>query len=170
MLTGRYPTQTGVLDNRTWFGAAHLEFVSLPKYFKQQGYASLRTGKIFHSGIDDTDAWTADGEKRNFEGAVDTTGPGQNPQNSDRIVALEGDGESHADYRFATRAIEFLEQYKDKPFPVDAGVHQTAQPANSPQKDDRNVRRGADALASGFRAAPDGSARPPRALRAAAQR
>ena len=58
LLNGRYPTQTGVLDNRTWFGAAHPEFVSLPKYFKQQGYASLRTGKIFHGGIDDFDAWT----------------------------------------------------------------------------------------------------------------
>src|SRR4051812_5949260 len=32
LLTGRYPTQTGVLDNLTWFGAAHPDFVSLPKH------------------------------------------------------------------------------------------------------------------------------------------
>src|SRR5215210_1667622 len=30
VLTGRQPTTTGVLDNTTWFGAAHPDFVSLP--------------------------------------------------------------------------------------------------------------------------------------------
>jgi arylsulfatase A-like enzyme len=134
LLNGRYPTQTGVLDNRTWFGAAHPEFVSLPRYFRQQGYASLRTGKIFHGGIDDTDAWTAGGERRNFEGAVNTTAPGQNPQNSDRIVALEGNGESHADYRFTTKAIEFLEQYKDKPFLLMFGLTKPHSPPTAPKR------------------------------------
>jgi arylsulfatase A-like enzyme len=134
LLNGRYPTQTGVLDNRTWFGAAHPEFVSLPRYFKQQGYASLRTGKIFHGGIDDTDAWTEGGERRNFEGAVNTTAPGQNPQNSDRIVALEGHGESHNDYRFTTKAIEFLEQYKDKPFLLMFGLTKPHSPPTAPKR------------------------------------
>jgi arylsulfatase A-like enzyme len=134
LLNGRYPTQTGVLDNRTWFGAAHPEFVSLPKYFKQNGYASLRTGKIFHGGIDDFDAWTAGGEKRNFEGATNTTAPGQNPQNSDRIVMLEGNGESHADYRNTTRAIEYLEQHKDKPFLLMFGLTKPHSPPTAPQR------------------------------------
>src|SRR5262249_28546806 len=58
LLTGRYPIHTGVLDNLTWFGAAHPDFVSLPKHFKANGYISLRTGKIFHGGIDDFEAWT----------------------------------------------------------------------------------------------------------------
>ena len=58
MLTGRYPTQTGVLDNDTWFGAAHPDFVTLPKYFKQQGYVTLRMGKIFHAGLLDRGGWT----------------------------------------------------------------------------------------------------------------
>ena len=73
LFTGRYPTQTGVLDNRTWFGAAHPDFVTLPKYFKMNGYTTLRSGKIFHGGIDDADAWTEGGEKRKFDGAG--TGP-----------------------------------------------------------------------------------------------
>ncbi|MDX2031158.1 MAG: sulfatase [Blastocatellia bacterium] len=134
MLTGRYPMQTGVLDNRTWFGAAHPDFVSLPKYFKQNGYASLRTGKIFHGGIDDTDAWTEGGEKRNFEGATNTTAPGQNPQNSDRIVVLDGNGESHPDYRFATRAIEYLEKYKDQPFLLMFGLTKPHSPPTAPKR------------------------------------
>jgi arylsulfatase A-like enzyme len=134
MLNGRYPTQSGVLDNRTWFGAAHPEFVSLPKYFKQHGYASLRTGKIFHGGIDDDEAWTVGGEPRRFEGGYNTTARGQNPQNSDRIVALEGNGESHNDYRFTTRAIEFLEAYKDKPFLLMFGLTKPHSPPTAPKR------------------------------------
>src|SRR3954468_5108493 len=64
MLTGRYPTTTGIMDNYSYFGVAHPEFVSLPKHFKANGYAALRAGKIFHEGIDDTDAWTEGGEPR----------------------------------------------------------------------------------------------------------
>ena len=40
LLTGRYPTTTGVLDNRTWFGGLHPDFVSLPRHFKDNGYAT----------------------------------------------------------------------------------------------------------------------------------
>src|SRR5262245_52544387 len=58
MLNGRYPTQTGVLDNNTYFRAKHPDFVTLPQYFKNNGYAALRTGKIFHGGIDDEITWT----------------------------------------------------------------------------------------------------------------
>jgi iduronate 2-sulfatase len=134
MLTGRYPTQTGVLDNRTWFGVGHPDFVTLPKYFKQNGYASIRTGKIFHGGIDDSDAWTVGGEARRFEGPVNTTARGQNPANSDRIIELEGNGESHADYRFATRAIEFLEEYKDKPFFLAVGFTKPHSPPTAPKR------------------------------------
>src|SRR2546422_5187790 len=35
-------------------------------------------------------------------------------RSSDRIVVLEGEGESHGDYKIATRAIGFLDRYKDK--------------------------------------------------------
>jgi iduronate 2-sulfatase len=133
MLTGRYPTQTGVLDNRTWFGALHPDFVSMPRYFKQQGYSSLRTGKIFHGGIDDAEAWSAGGEKRQFEGAMNMGAPGQNPQNSDRIVALDGNGEAHPDYRFATRAIEYLQEHRDKPFLLMLGFTKPHSPPTAPK-------------------------------------
>ncbi|MGH9848093.1 MAG: sulfatase-like hydrolase/transferase, partial [Blastocatellia bacterium] len=87
-----------------------------------------------HGGIDDTDAWTAGGEKRNLEGALNTTAPGQNPNNSDRIVALEGNGESQADYKNTTRAIEYLEQYKDKPFMLMYGLGRPHSPPTAPKK------------------------------------
>src|SRR5438876_2195266 len=62
LLNGKYPTQTGVMDNNTYFRVAHPDYVSLPQYFKTHGYATLRTGKIFHGGIDDMVSWTEGGE------------------------------------------------------------------------------------------------------------
>ena len=128
LLTGRHPNTTGVLDNRTYFRDAHPDFVSLPQHFKSHGYVTARTGKIFHGGIDDTENWTIGGEQR-----VDQkTRPGQNPMLSDRIVKLEGDGESHGDYKSATRAIALLDELKDKPFFLAVGFSKPHSPPTAP--------------------------------------
>src|SRR2546421_7553664 len=154
LLNGHYPTQTGVMDNNTYFRARHPDYVSLPQYFKEHGYATLRTGKIFHGGIDDEVSWTEGGEppdpaiinrpaSRIATGAAPSDQPevaGQgrtsNPKESesDRIVVLNGDGESHGDYKVATRAIEYLERYKDKPFFLAVGFVKPHSPPTAPKK------------------------------------
>jgi arylsulfatase A-like enzyme len=48
MLTGRRPTEVGVLGNRSWFGVTCPDAVSFPKHFRDHGYRTLRSGKIFH--------------------------------------------------------------------------------------------------------------------------
>jgi arylsulfatase A-like enzyme len=134
MLTGRHPTTTGVLDNRRWFRAEHPDVVTLPQHFQAHGYVTARVGKIFHGGIDDTDAWTIGGEPRKFTGAV-REGPGQDPKLSDRIVVLEGEGESHADHKTATRAIELLERFRgeDRPFFLAVGFLKPHSPPTAPR-------------------------------------
>jgi arylsulfatase A-like enzyme len=67
LLTGRYPRTLELYGNRDWFGAWYPELVSLPKYFKQQGYRTIRYGKIFHGDtIDDAAAWDIGGVPHNF--------------------------------------------------------------------------------------------------------
>jgi arylsulfatase A-like enzyme len=139
LLTGRYPTQTGVMDNETWFRAERPELVSLPQHFKAHGYAALRTGKIFHGGIDDTDAWTEGGEARGFTGArrppnVPNADAPSRASQSDRIVVLAGDGESNGDYKTATRAIEYLENNKDRRFFLAVGFAKPHSPPAAPKK------------------------------------
>jgi arylsulfatase A-like enzyme len=130
LLNGKHPNTTGVFDNRTFFRDAHPDFVTLPQHFKANGYVTARTGKIFHGGIDDTDAWTIGGDKR-----VDQkTRPGQDPNQSDRMVKLPGDGESHSDYKSATRGIELLEELKDKPFFLAVGFSKPHSPPTAPSK------------------------------------
>jgi iduronate 2-sulfatase len=163
LLTGRYPTETGVMDNNKYFRAAHPDWVTLPQHFKNNGYATLRTGKIFHGGIDDQPSWTEGGEP--VDPAIVNRGtgsqaarPAERPRdpdasegepevqaanegerrraNSDRIVVLEGDGERHGDYRTATRAIGHLERHKDKgqPFFLAVGFVKPHSPPTAPRK------------------------------------
>ena len=167
LLTGRYPTETGVMDNNKYFRAEHPDWVTLPQHFKNNGYATLRTGKIFHGGIDDQVSWTEGGEpvdpnivNRGTNNARPAP-PAQRPRverdpdeaegdppvqaanegerrrlASDRIVVLEGDGETHGDYKTATRAIDYLERYKDKgqPFFLAVGFVKPHSPPTAPRK------------------------------------
>lgn len=158
LLTGRRPTVTGVLGNRTDFRVAHPDWVTLPQLFKQNGYASLRTGKIFHGGIDDVQSWTEGADTRRLPGvggggdddprtenATRPDRPPRNPANtnqttltaaqrSDRWLVLEGNGESHGDYKVADRAIEFLRDNKDKPFFLGCGFVKPHSPPTAPKK------------------------------------
>lgn len=56
------------MTNRLWVGGFHPGWQTLPRFFKDNGYDTLRAGKIFHAGIDGYDGWTQGGEKRKFEG------------------------------------------------------------------------------------------------------
>ena len=155
LLTGRYPTETRVMNNNDYFRRIDPNTVTLPQYFKNNGYVTLRSGKIFHGGIDDQVSWTEGGEPTdpnitergnpNFKPIQTTADPddeerrqsqgaGIKASNSDRIVVLEGDGEKHGDYRAATRAINFIEKYKDKPFFLAVGFVKPHSPPTAPKK------------------------------------
>ncbi len=163
MLNGRTPAHTGVLGNRTWFGDDHPEFVSLPKYFKANGYITMHAGKIFHGGIDDTEAWTIGGQVRTLAGqpaaARANAGTGQNAkiateetsepdetsppagespalgkdQRSDRWIVLKGMGETHGDYKVADRTIKYLRDHKNEPFFIGCGLVKPHSPPEAPQ-------------------------------------
>jgi iduronate 2-sulfatase len=150
-LTGRRPAATGVLGNRADFRNAHPEWVTLPQLFKQNGYATIRVGKIFHGGIDDAVSWTEGGDPRRTlppesRGAgrgepAEAASPGRanttrSPaaQNSDRLIVLEGNGEKHGDYAVADRAIDRLRENKDKPFFLAVGFGKPHSPLTAPKK------------------------------------
>jgi len=162
MLTGRQVLNTGVYGNRTWFGDTRPELVSLPKYFKQNGYITMHAGKIFHGGIDDTEAWTVGGIPRFLAGAGDaadmdiprpvanagifgqvvggndTPAPTAKANGSDRFLVVQGNGENQGDYHESDNAIQFLRNYKsqygDQPFFIGYGTVKPHSPPTAPQK------------------------------------
>jgi iduronate 2-sulfatase len=159
LLTGQPPIRTGVLGNRTAFRSLHPDWVSLPQLFRENGYVSVRAGKIFHGGIDDPKAWTnvgdSGGPTDDGKGAqvgrtmvVTSTNAPPKPANatpalpqdlsraaySDRIVVLDGNGEGHGDYHTADRTIENLRKYKDEPFFIGCGFVKPHSPPTAPQR------------------------------------
>ncbi|HEV2691971.1 MAG TPA: sulfatase [Verrucomicrobiae bacterium] len=158
LLTGRRPSTTGVLGNRTDFRKEHPDWTTLPQLFSQNGYISVRAGKIYHGGIDDAKSWNATSDQGGP--TDDGSGPavGHNKQitrtqipqpdgvlpplpadnaraaYSDRIVVLDGDGEGHGDYNTVDRTIENLRQYKDTPFFIACGLVKPHSPPTAPQK------------------------------------
>ena len=150
ILTGRYPTQTGVWDNRQWWGRRNPDWKTLPRHFRDHGYATLRAGKIFHAGIDDTAAWVEGGEARRYPDDASekldgrdrdpaTKQPGETgtrASGSDKFEVYPGDGETNGDYRNATRTIEFLKKYAagGQPFFMACGFSKPHSPPGAPQK------------------------------------
>ena len=155
LLTGRYPTQTGVLDNRQWWGREHPEWKTLPRWFRDHGYLTQRAGKIFHDGIDDTDAWVEGGQARRYaddasegieagagaprpaaKNKKNTAAPADRANGSDRFVVLDGDGSTYGDVVHASQTIEFLRRTKDsaQPFFIACGFAKPHSPPSAPKK------------------------------------
>ena len=156
ILTGRRPTTSGLYSNREWFGATYPDWVSLPKYFRRHGYAALRSGKVFHGGIDDTEAWTEGGEVRRWSNPVNLApqqamsaaevrehyvriarmDEAQAPQ-SDRWEAVTGEAAlTQGDTRVADRAIEYIRRSKagGTPFFIACGFSKPHTPFVAPKE------------------------------------
>jgi arylsulfatase A-like enzyme len=66
MLSGLYPYQTGITNNKRTLEESKVPITTLPRLFRDNGYFTARVGKIFHMGIpsgigepglDDKTAW-----------------------------------------------------------------------------------------------------------------
>lgn len=162
LLTGQRPLSTNVLGNRTDFRTSHPDYVSLPQLFRENGYVTPRTGKIFHGGIDDPKAWSEVigpvgpsmvgpspeqhnlGKTKVLEHGSVPPQPGdvlqvlpldrQQSVHSDRAVVLDGDGEGHPENLVAEHTIELLRKYKDQPFFIGCGFSAPHSPPTAPQR------------------------------------
>jgi len=137
-LTGLRPDTTGVRDNRTWFRQKLPHVVTLPQLFKENGYYTMRLGKIFHGSqqMEDPKAWHAavypqptergrTGEGRNLTGGV---------VKWCRWMAAEGDDEDQPDGQTAREAVRFLKQEHRQPFFLATGFHKPHDPFVAPKK------------------------------------
>jgi arylsulfatase A-like enzyme len=159
MLTGRHPTKTLIYGNREWWGDDHPDWDSLPMQFKKDGYQTIRTGKIFHEGIDDTAAWVKGGDARRWSAspskqigknapatsAAEATAHVQTMTNYDRERAAQSDrweavdGEAAAklgDTQVGDRAIAHLREAKasGEPFFLAVGFSKPHSPLVAPKQ------------------------------------
>ncbi len=116
LLTNRHPTTTMVLGNRTDFRPSHPDWITLPQLFRNNGYASLRTGKIFHDIYDDRMSWTEGGGAPLRDGGAGGKAmaiPRPPPESvrsapSDRLRIVDHASEREPDFRSADHATQFV--------------------------------------------------------------
>ena len=63
LLSGRYPTTSGIYKIGLNLRSAMPDIVTLPQDFKDNGYHAKAIGKIYHNGIDDPASWSVPSDR-----------------------------------------------------------------------------------------------------------
>jgi uncharacterized sulfatase len=145
-LTGLRPEQTGVLNNRTHFRTKLPDHVTLPEYFRKQGWYTAGYGKVFHTvGLvpEDQAPWI-DADKSWDECRGAATSPtaervaGRNltggKQEHCEWGATGGPESDDPEYQTASAAIAAMRKAGKRPWFVAAGFHRPHSPYICPKK------------------------------------
>jgi iduronate 2-sulfatase len=137
-LTGLRPDTIGVLNNVVSMRELNPDVKSLPGLFHDNGYHTIRLGKIFHGTgeHDDPAAWdqmfdpedskaAKTGESRNMTGGV---------VNWCSWMAAECSDSDTSDGKIADITVELLGKKRSKPFFIAAGFHKPHDPFEAPKK------------------------------------
>jgi len=140
LLTGVRPDTTKVYDLTTHFRKALPGVVTLPEYFKTNGYFVQGMGKIFHLGLDDPASWSVPSTYPKIpasqRGAVDPDAARVSVKDGPPFQAVDVPDNALHDGELADMAITALKGMKDKsqPFFLAVGFIRPHLPFISPQK------------------------------------
>jgi arylsulfatase A-like enzyme len=122
LMTSLYPSQTKITQNNVFIRNTIPDVITLGQRFRQQGYESIRIGKIFHydnpgaigtAGTDDNDSWDRTinpyGRDKVEEFKINTLKP-RKYGGVLSWLAADGSDEEQTDGVGATEAIEQLER------------------------------------------------------------
>jgi len=141
LMTGMNPATTGVYANSQWWRPAWPDVVTLPGWFKQNGYHVAGGGKMFHHepGFNDPGAWhdyfywderiKKDGWGGGYQSptmdvqppVIPVAGANDHRKNFD-FAPVDRPDADFPDYKVATWASDFLRRAQEKPFFLGVGM------------------------------------------------
>ncbi|MYB65430.1 sulfatase-like hydrolase/transferase [Candidatus Poribacteria bacterium] len=124
LLTGLRPETIGVLDNFTHYRRTVPDVVSLPQYFKANGYHTRSIGKIMHGPFVDNLSWSIPIWVPRNRLDIDKTS----------WNSLDVTDDELRDGMVATHTIDVLEQVRDRQFFLAVGFYKPHLPFNAPTK------------------------------------
>jgi iduronate 2-sulfatase len=139
VMTGRRPNTTKVWDLKTHFRTTIPDVVTLPQYFKANGYFAQSIGKIYHDPESAQDAlsWSAP----EILAATKKEGKYVLPSNlqnkTAKAAAIEladVSDNAYVDGQVADQALAVLNKIKDKPFFLALGFRRPHLPFSAPKK------------------------------------
>lgn len=142
LLSGRRPDSIRVWDLRTVFRETAPDAVSLPEYFKKQGYFTQSFGKIYHDGLPDPESWSVPAGFENMPKREDYRLPeNRAPQHKAQKAAAtefaDAPDDAYPDGKVAAGAVEALEalaREPGQPFFLAVGIRKPHLPFTAPKK------------------------------------
>lgn len=144
LMTGRRPQQLKIWTNDIHFRGLNPKLVTLPQYFKKNGYHSVGIGKIYHNweqSIEgDPNSWS---EPQQYHWATHFTDwyvPGKpfevhtDLKKGASVQAVDVPDEAYLDGRVANAAVNKLRLLQEVPFFMAVGFWKPHLPFNAPKK------------------------------------
>ncbi|MFD2886997.1 sulfatase [Chitinophaga cymbidii] len=139
LMTGRRPNTTRVWDLKTHFRSNIPDVITLPQYFKNNGYHTQSVGKIYHdpAKAQDAPSWSVP----EISAVTKKEGKYVLPENlqkkSSKAAASEQadvPDNAYIDGQVADQALAVLKKIKDKPFFLAVGFRRPHLPFSAPKK------------------------------------
>ncbi len=133
LLTGLRPDNTKVWDLKTQMRDVVPDILTMPQYFRSQGYETAATGKIYDfREVDkkhDERSWSVPYKRESAKGASEA-------KTKISVQASDKPDSSFVDYEITENGLEFLDQLanKERPFFVAVGIHKPHLPFIVPKK------------------------------------
>ncbi|MBB3696643.1 sulfatase-like hydrolase/transferase [Flammeovirga yaeyamensis] len=140
ILTSKRVDKIGVYSIFTPLRSVQKDMMTMPQFFKSNGYKTISIGKVYHHIIDDKQNWSlhipkelntyASPENQLLLDSLKIEGVKKGPAFEAADVADEG----YKDGRASASAIKILKQIKKDPFMMVVGLSKPHLPFNAPKK------------------------------------
>lgn len=137
-MTGLRVDTVGIYENVSPWTKNIGHVMTMPRFFKDNGYHTIRMNKVFHGTghHDDPEAWSQMYDMGTSK--LGRTGQGRNLTNGVvpwcSWLAANGTDEDQQDGVITSKAIELLKQKREKPFFIALGLAKPHDPFNAPKK------------------------------------
>lgn len=141
ILTGNRPETVGIYDLFTPLRKVQKDMVTIPQFFKANGYTTVSLGKVYHHGNDDKESWSklvpregnTYADPKNIAIMESQKKLGGKVKGAP-FECVDVPDDTYRDARVANNAVETLKELKDENFMMVVGFSRPHLPFNAPKK------------------------------------
>lgn len=141
ILTGLRPESFGIYSLFTPLRSQHKDLVTMPQFFKNNGYTTVSVGKVYHHATDDKGSWSIHIPKESNSWVkpenltlIDSLKAAGIKSNGPAFENADVNDEAYKDGRATNHAIDILQNIKNEKFLMFVGLTKPHLPFNAPKK------------------------------------